>query len=105
MEAKFLYSGLRLHGNTLFVMDAIFGFFTLDLNTFKLKLLVKPTDVLPSMKFPNDFDINSKGTVIYFTDSSYKYPINKIVEEVMEGTRSVFINFLRYKFKQTAQFK
>uniref|UniRef100_H2Y808 Strictosidine synthase conserved region domain-containing protein n=1 Tax=Ciona savignyi TaxID=51511 RepID=H2Y808_CIOSA len=78
--------GLRLRENSLYVMDAIYGFYVVDLPTKSIKILVKPDDVSPPMKFPDDFDITADGKTVYFTDASAKYPIPLLVQEVLEGS-------------------
>ncbi|XP_078488953.1 adipocyte plasma membrane-associated protein isoform X2 [Ciona intestinalis] len=60
--------GIRLNGNTLYVMDAVYGFYSIDLFTKKVTLLVTPNAVEPAMKLPNDLTFTSDGKTVYFTD-------------------------------------
>nr|XP_002126499.1 adipocyte plasma membrane-associated protein [Ciona intestinalis] len=78
--------GIRLRGQSLYVMDAIYGFYVIDLPTKSLKILIEPDVVTPPMKFPNDFDISADEKTVYFTDSSEKYPITELMSEVLEGS-------------------
>lgn len=62
--------GIRVKGLKLYVCDAYFGVFSAQLNgSSQTEWLVKPDDATPSMRFFNDLDVDSGGTV-YFTDSS-----------------------------------
>ena len=74
-----------MHRDRLFVMDAIYGLYTINLATKEVKMLLHANDVKPSMKFPNDLDITADGKVIYFTDSSCRFPITKLIYEALEG--------------------
>uniref|UniRef100_F6T518 Adipocyte plasma membrane-associated protein n=2 Tax=Ciona intestinalis TaxID=7719 RepID=F6T518_CIOIN len=60
--------GVLVKGNTLYVMDAVYGFYGIDLSTKKITLLVTPNAVEPAMKFPDDLTITADGKTVYFTD-------------------------------------
>lgn len=86
--------GLRLRRRTLYVIDAFYGLYSIDLDSKNIQVLVRPTDVHPSMKFPNDLDISENGEYIYFTDSSFKWNILELYYDVLEG--SCTGRFFRY---------
>nr|XP_039247996.1 adipocyte plasma membrane-associated protein-like [Styela clava] len=77
--------GLRLRGDILYVVDAYYGIYTLNMKTKEVRPLVKPDDVEPSMKFPNDLDISKDGKYIYFTDTSSKWNLGLFYYDVLEG--------------------
>lgn len=77
--------GMRIIGETLYVMDAIYGFYSIFLPTRKIEFLLKPSDIDPHMKFPNDFDIASDGRTVYITDSSTEFNINRLIYAGLEG--------------------
>nr|XP_009857529.1 adipocyte plasma membrane-associated protein isoform X2 [Ciona intestinalis] len=76
--------GIRLRNQSLYVMDAIYGFYVIDLPTKSLKILIEPDDVTPPMKFPDDFDITADGTTVYFTDCSTKYTLPELLTQFLE---------------------
>ena len=79
---------MRIRDNTLYVMDAIYGFYSIYLPTRKIEFLLKPSDMKPHMKLPNDFDIASDGRTVYITDSSTQFSINELIYAGLEGTIS-----------------
>ena len=68
--------GIRVKGARLYVVDAYFGVFAAELgaeyNCSAAEWLVRPDGVFPALRFLNDLDVASDGT-IYFTDSSFKH--------------------------------
>lgn len=82
--------GIRIneHIHMLYVVDAHYGLYALSLATRKKISLVAPDDVTPPMKFPNDLTITEKGNVIYFTDSSSDYTLERLGLEMLEGSCS-----------------
>ncbi|XP_078488976.1 adipocyte plasma membrane-associated protein [Ciona intestinalis] len=78
--------GIRIRNQSLYVMDALYGFYVIDLPTKSLKILIEPDDVTPPIKFPDDFDITADGTTVYFTDCSTKYTLPELVTQFLEGT-------------------
>ena len=65
--------GIRVKGARLYVADAYFGVFTVALDgNAKAEWLVRPDNVSPALRFVNDVDVASDGS-IYFTDSSFKH--------------------------------
>ena len=66
--------GIRVKGARLYVADAYFGVFatTLDAEAEKTTWLVRSDAVSPSLRFVNDLDVASDGS-IYFTDSSFEH--------------------------------
>ncbi|XP_078488956.1 adipocyte plasma membrane-associated protein isoform X5 [Ciona intestinalis] len=79
--------GIRLNGNTLYVMDAVYGFYSIDLSTKKVTLLVTPNAVEPAMKFPDDLTITADGKTVYFTDLGL-YPMSQIGYLLFSGVCS-----------------
>lgn len=77
--------GMRIRGKTMYVMDAIYGFYSIYLPTRKIEFLLKPKDIEPHLKFPNDFDIASDGRTVYITDSSTEFNINQLIYAGLEG--------------------
>ena len=80
---------MRIVGDILYVMDAIYGFYSIHLPTRKIEFLLKPNDIVPNLKFPNDFDIASDGRTVYLTDSSMKFSINQLMYTALEGKYEV----------------
>ncbi|XP_076822369.1 adipocyte plasma membrane-associated protein-like isoform X2 [Clavelina lepadiformis] len=78
--------GIRIHDNDLYVADAIYGLYKLDLNSKEITILVRPSDTNPPMKFPDDLDITADGKIVYFSDASYRCPITTLINEALEGT-------------------
>nr|XP_002126470.1 adipocyte plasma membrane-associated protein-like [Ciona intestinalis] len=78
--------GIRLRNQSLYVMDAIYGFYVIDLPTKSLKILIEPDDVTPPMKFPDDFDITADGTTVYMTDVSPKFAMTQLSYIGYEGS-------------------
>nr|XP_009857530.1 adipocyte plasma membrane-associated protein [Ciona intestinalis] len=76
--------GVLVKGNTLYVMDAVYGFYGIDLSTKKITLLVTPNAVEPAMKFPDDLTITADGKTVYFTDLAV-YPMSKMGYSVFSG--------------------
>jgi len=69
----------------MYVIDAFYGFYTVDLSTKAVKFLVTPDDTKPPMRFPNDIDISNDGSVAYFTDTSTRFDLNQIAYQFSEG--------------------
>lgn len=89
--------GLRLRQKTLYVVDAFYGLYSVNLVSKQIQVLVRPTDVHPNMKFPNDLDISEDGEYIYFTDTSFKWNIHELYYDILEGTCTG--RFFRYSLK------
>ena len=66
--------GIRVKGEKLYVADAYFGVFAaaLDAEHNKVEWLIRPNDASPALRFVNDLDVASDGT-IYFADSSFEH--------------------------------
>ncbi|XP_078488949.1 adipocyte plasma membrane-associated protein-like [Ciona intestinalis] len=62
--------GLRLVGETLYVADAIYGLYMVDVKTKKISILVSPDAVVPNINFADDLDITTDGNFIYFSDAT-----------------------------------
>jgi len=77
--------GLRIRGKKLFVMDSIYGLYTIHLETKEVDFLVSLTDVYPPMKLPDDLDITSDDKFIYFTDACQLFPIHLSIYSFFEG--------------------
>jgi len=69
--------GMRIVNNELYVADAIYGVYKIDLDTKKATPLVKIDQATPKMSLPNDLDVSSEGE-IFFTDSSSKHHLNDL---------------------------
>jgi len=69
--------GMRIVNNVLYVADAIYGVYKIDLDTKKATPLVKIDQATPKMSLPNDLDVSSEGE-IFFTDSSSKHHLNDL---------------------------
>ena len=76
---------MRVKAGKLYVMDAIYGMYTIELKTRKLQFLVKPTDVQPRLMFPDDLDITADGKTIYFSDATTRFPETKALYSILEG--------------------
>ena len=68
---------MRIVNNFLYVADAIYGVYKIDLDTKKATPLVKIDQATPKMSLPNDLDVSSEGE-IFFTDSSSKHHLNDL---------------------------
>lgn len=77
--------GLRLHGGKLYVIDAYYGLYSIDLKSKDVQVLVPPDGVSPPMKFPNDLAITKDGKTIYFTDTSDRWNLALLTYDVAEG--------------------
>jgi len=81
--------GMRLKPNTnfLYVADAYYGLFKVDVATKTKTLLLSSNDTrfgdMP-LKMVNDLDFGENDD-IYFIDSSYEREVNEAVEEHIEG--------------------
>ena len=70
-------------------MDSVYGFYLIDLKSKIPSFLVRPHDVSPSMKFPNDVDITSDGRYAYFTVSSSLYTLKDVADiGLLDGKES-----------------
>ena len=74
--------GIRLRKDALYVMDSVYGLYTIDLKSKDRPIthLIKPSDVKPAMMFPNDVDVTADGKIAYFTDSSIKYTLKDVAD-------------------------
>ncbi|RNA35311.1 adipocyte plasma membrane-associated [Brachionus plicatilis] len=80
--------GLRLDktGQNLYIADAYYGIFKINLQTKKLTSIVKADDVRfgnKPMKLVNDLDLD--GDLIYFIDSSFLRHVDSAIEEHIEA--------------------
>nr|CAB3226775.1 adipocyte plasma membrane-associated protein [Phallusia mammillata] len=78
-------SGLRLHGDNLFVVDCVYGLYSINIRNLSFSMLVQISDVFPVLKFPNDLDISSNGNFVYFTDVDDDYSVAQIMYGVLSG--------------------
>src|SRR3989441_5387492 len=69
------------HDGNLIVADAVKGLLSIDHNG-KIALLSTQADGAP-FRCPNDLDVAEDGT-IYFTDSSYKFPLTELRADILE---------------------
>uniref|UniRef100_H2Y815 Strictosidine synthase conserved region domain-containing protein n=1 Tax=Ciona savignyi TaxID=51511 RepID=H2Y815_CIOSA len=77
--------GLRVIANTLYVMDSIYGLYTVDLITKSTNLLIAPDAVTPVMKFPNDLTFSADGQTVYFTVVSSLDGITDVAHTIFRG--------------------
>jgi len=78
--------GMRIIKDTLYVMDAIYGMYRIDLDTREAKLVVGIDQAEPNLSFPDDLDVTSDGEVVFFTDATAKYNLNNFMLSVLEGS-------------------
>jgi len=69
------------HDGNLIVADAVKGLLSTDRNG-KIAVLSTQADGVP-FRCPNDLDVAEDGT-IYFTDSSYKFPLTELKADILE---------------------
>lgn len=77
--------GLRISNGKLFVMDAVYGLYSVHLKTRQIEFIIKPNDVNPPLVLPDDLVISKDGATIYFTDATTRFPISKSLYTVLEG--------------------
>nr|CAB3226772.1 adipocyte plasma membrane-associated protein-like [Phallusia mammillata] len=77
--------GVRLLGDTLYVVDAYSGLYKLNVKTSKLSKLVGLEDASPPMKFPDDLSVTADERKIYFSDASAKYSIDELMPLALSG--------------------
>jgi len=78
--------GMRIIKDMLYVIDAVYGMYTINLNTKVAELVIKIDEVEPNLSFPDDLDITSDGEIIYFTDATSKYNLNNFLLSALEGS-------------------
>jgi len=80
--------GLRVieDQNLLFVADAVYGIYMVNITTGQLTMLVQTTDVSPALKFPNDVALTADRSALYFTDVSAKFNALDLPYILLEGT-------------------
>lgn len=73
----------------LFIVDGYYGLNVVDVKTGVVTPLVPPGTMLDGkpLLFPNDLVLGKDGS-IYFTESSTKWPLNKIMYTIMEHESS-----------------
>ena len=77
--------GMRLVQDTLYVADANYGIYTVDIKSGEITTLLTPESITPRLGFTNDLSITKNGEVIYFSDSSSKYSVLHLVHYMLEG--------------------
>jgi len=75
--------GMRIHGDMLFVVDSIYGVYCVNTTTTELQMLVGVDDA--NLKYPNDIEVNSDGTAVYFSDCSQRWAAYQILYLYFEG--------------------
>nr|CAB3226769.1 adipocyte plasma membrane-associated protein [Phallusia mammillata] len=91
--------GMRIQDDTLYVIDAIYGFYKVDLQTKQLTVLVSPNATNPPLGFPDDLVISKDGTLVYFTDATIQFPYTRLIYEGFEGKCSG--RLFRYNMETT----
>eukprot|EP00033_Pygsuia_biforma_P000132 GCRY01000167.1.p1 GENE.GCRY01000167.1~~GCRY01000167.1.p1 ORF type:complete len:379 (+),score=76.11 GCRY01000167.1:192-1328(+) len=61
--------------NTLYIADAVYGLYSLDVTTLQLTLLANQTSDGSRINYADDVEIDSKG-IVYVTDTTHLYPLN-----------------------------
>ena len=90
-ETKFsITAGVRLRGDTLFVADAVYGLYSVNLNSRKVTLLVSPDSIDPPLGFADDLCLSKDGHFIYFSDASSKYTYYSVGHFILEGLFYLF---------------
>src|SRR5438309_2621391 len=69
------------HDGNLIVADAVKGLLSIDRDR-RIAVLSTQADGVP-FRCPNDLDVTEDGT-IYFTDSSYKFPLTELKADILE---------------------
>ena len=81
----YTFKGIRVRNDVLYCADAVYGIYSINLTTKKIERLVKPCDVDPCMRFPDDLDITSDGKFIYFSDLSAHFAYDDMAYEILQG--------------------
>ena len=71
--------------NTLYVADAFYGMYSINLKTNVVTSLVAPDDVTPRLGLADDLYVTKDGQFLYFSDVSSKYGYHDIVPLTLEG--------------------
>ena len=76
------------NASRLYVADAYHGILSLDIHSGELEVVVdtsrSPGNGEPPCKFVNDLAVLDNGS-IFFTDTSFKYKRNQVMDEVFDG--------------------
>jgi len=89
--------GMRIKGSDLYLADAYFGIFKVELQKGKATWLTGPSqlpasfageDPVASMavQYYDDLDLSKDGSKLYFTDASYKHQATHTFLEILDGT-------------------
>ena len=78
-------TGFKIRKGVIYVLDATYGFYTLNIANNEVQFLVTPDSASPPMRMPNDVDVTADGTLAYFTDTSSRFPITQVVYSLIEG--------------------
>ena len=92
---------MRIHGDMLFVVDSIYGVYCVNTTTTELQMLVGVDDA--NLKYPNDIEVNSDGTAVYFSDCSQRWAAYQILYLYFEGTHYFGFGLLHFS-KGTSTF-
>lgn len=79
------FTGMRIRHNKLYVMDGVYGLYSIDLSSKQVQFVIKINDVTPNLVFPDDFDITKDGHVFYFTDATTRFHVNRGAYAILEG--------------------
>ena len=81
----FILLGLRLVQDMLYVADAYYGIYSLNLTSKDVTSIVGPNAIIPKISYPDDLYISKDETFIYFTDVSSKHSFATIMPFFLEG--------------------
>ena len=91
-------SGLRLLQNNLYVADANFGIYSVNLNTNDVTSLVAPNAISPKIGLADDLCISKDQKFIYFTDGSSKYSLAEMAYYLLEGISKCVLSNNKIRF-------
>jgi len=77
--------GLRLVQEKLFVADAYYGIYSVNLISNDVTSLVSPRAITPNIGFANDLCVSNDNKIVYFTDVSSKYSMTTMISSFLEG--------------------
>ncbi|XP_076803129.1 adipocyte plasma membrane-associated protein-like [Clavelina lepadiformis] len=77
--------GLRRQGQILYVADANYGIYAVNIRSGKVDILVAVNDVNPPLALTDDLCVSKNGKFIYFSDMTSSYKLDRLIYANLEG--------------------